>query len=117
MLPKQYRLKSTADFQKIYRNGMKYRGKYGMLIALSPAPHNESSTDVPPQFGFVVSKKIGNAVTRHKMTRWLRSIITEFMAENPEYGANCKYSYVAYEMPQEIASLKKELIESLKLAS
>ena len=43
-----------------------------MLVSLK-------SENVNPEFGFVVSKKIGNSVKRHKMTRRLRNISREMI--------------------------------------
>lgn len=129
MLPKKNRLASEKDFQTIYRHGMKYRGKYGMLIALPPRssvedfPSRGRNSSLAPdiqngvahetvgnaQFGFVVSKKIGNAVVRHKMARWLRNIVMEQMRLDPGFAPGYKFSYVAYEMPEDFSLFKEEL--------
>ncbi|NTV77823.1 MAG: ribonuclease P protein component [Clostridiales bacterium] len=72
MLPKKYKL-PAKDFRYVYSKGLKFRGQYGMLVALA-----SSST---PKFGFVLNKKVGNAVQRHRMTRLLRVIVMELVQE------------------------------------
>ena len=69
MLPKKHRL-SAKEFPLLYKKGFKSKGEYVMLVCLE---NNTSST----LFGFVVSKKIGNSVKRHRMTRLLRAISME----------------------------------------
>lgn len=122
MLQRQFRLSNTKDFDLIYRSGIKHRGKFGMLIALKPsrAKNNQSEGDghreMPPQFGFVVSKKVGNAVVRHKLTRWLREITTSYVREFPEFALGFKFSYVAFEMPATFSDLESEYRSLLKRA-
>lgn len=107
MLPRQYRLTSNNDFQTIYKNGRKVRGTYGMLIGLK--------ADVPhPQFGFVVKKKIGNAVKRHKMTKRLRHIIIDSIKELQIDDLSMKFQYIAFEYTDDFAKLTEEFKSQLK---
>lgn len=107
MLNKKYRL-PVNQFPVVYKNGRKVRGKYGMLIAL------KMEKTPTPQFGFVVSKKIGGAVQRHRFTRILRVAVSESIKEM-ELG-NCGYlfQYVAFEFCDSKDIIKKEIQNQLK---
>ena len=97
MLSRKNRLNKN-HFQHLYNYGRKFRGEYGMLIA-------EKREDLPQaQFAFVVSKKIGNAVQRHKMTRLLREIAREQI----EKGKGVESIYIAYKYCNEYEKLEKD---------
>ena len=70
MLPKENRL-NQKYIKTLYEQGIKFRGEFGMLIVKEYLDTKET------QFLFIVSKKIGNAVQRHRMTRLLREITKE----------------------------------------
>jgi len=59
------RIRKRNDFFKLYKSGKRYRGKYFNLIYLFN-DFNHSRVAV------VVAKKIGNAVFRIKIKRWMR---------------------------------------------
>ncbi|PKN02463.1 ribonuclease P protein component [Candidatus Dojkabacteria bacterium HGW-Dojkabacteria-1] len=104
MLPKKYRLE-PKNLQKIYKEGKKFRGEYGMLVVKELNINN-------PQFAFVVSKKIGNAVQRHKMTRLLRQITTEFLTKVED--SKLASQYIAFKYSDNYEELKKEYLKQLK---
>ena len=66
MLPSINRL-DRKEFTTLGRLNKKFKGEYGMIAV-------EKSSSPTSKFGFIVSKKIGNAVARHRMTRLLREI-------------------------------------------
>lgn len=101
MLPKKYRL-PAKEFQSLYKNGYKAKGEYGMLIS---APNNVQH----PQFGFVVSKKIGNAVYRHRMTRLLRGISIEVVKNFEMEDTGRSFQYIAFKFCNEYKILKDEI--------
>lgn len=107
MLPKKYRL-SAKDFRYVYSRGMKYRGKYGMLVA--------SPSSTTSRFGFVLNKKIGNAVQRHRMTRLLRVIVIELVKELELDNYKYNFEYVAFEFCNIKEDLKTELTNQLQSA-
>lgn len=58
------RLKKNADFARVYSRGKSYGCKNLVIYYL---PSNESF-----RAGFSVSKKVGNAVTRNRIRRYLK---------------------------------------------
>lgn len=58
-------LKKNRDFQKVYQKGRSYANKYLVMYVLP----NDTQTN---RFGISVSKKVGNSVVRHHLTRQLR---------------------------------------------
>ena len=58
-------LKKNRDFQYVYRNGKSFANKYlVMYIVENNQPIN--------RLGISVSKKVGNSVIRHRVTRLIR---------------------------------------------
>ena len=58
-------LKKNRDFQKVYRKGRSLANKYLVMYIL------ENGTD-RNHLGISVSKKVGNSVVRHHLTRLVR---------------------------------------------
>jgi ribonuclease P protein component len=61
------RIRKKKDFILLYKRGRRYRGKYFTLV-FQPNELDFSRMAV------VASKKIGNAVKRNKVKRWLRTL-------------------------------------------
>ena len=60
-------IKKNSQFQDIYRNGTSYANKLLVMYVMR-------SGDTGNQIGISVSKKVGNSVVRHHITRLLREI-------------------------------------------
>ena len=58
-------LKKNRDFQNVYRKGKSYANKYFVMYVLK----NETEQN---RIGISVSKKVGNSVIRHHLTRLIR---------------------------------------------
>ena len=58
-------LKKNIDFQKVYKSGKSYANKYLVMYVL------ENGTDIT-RIGISVSKKVGNSIVRHRLTRLIR---------------------------------------------
>ena len=58
-------LKKNIDFQNVYKNGKSYVNKYLVMYVL------ENNTD-KNRLGISASKKVGNSVIRHRITRLVR---------------------------------------------
>ena len=58
-------LKNNSDFQKVYKRGKSFANRYFVMYVLE----NESDGN---RLGISVSKKVGNSVIRHHLTRLVR---------------------------------------------
>lgn len=58
-------LKKNRDFQNVYRKGKSYANRYFVMYVLK----NETEKN---RLGISVSKKVGNSVIRHHVTRLIR---------------------------------------------
>lgn len=58
-------LKKNKDFQLVYRNGKSYANKHLVMYLL------ENNKDIN-RIGISVSKKVGNSIIRHHLTRLIR---------------------------------------------
>ena len=58
-------LKKNKDFQKVYKKGKSYANKYLVMYVLKNDLEKNS-------IGISVSKKVGNRVIRHHLTRLIR---------------------------------------------
>ncbi|MBR5316598.1 MAG: ribonuclease P protein component [Lachnospiraceae bacterium] len=58
-------LKRSADFQKVYKEGKSYANRYLVMYVLK----NQTEQN---RLGISVSKKVGNSVVRHRVTRLIR---------------------------------------------
>jgi len=68
------RIRSKRDFLFLFKEGKRYKDKYFNLIYL---PNSLSFS----RMAVIISKKVGNAVTRNKMKRWMRDLFRR----NKEY--------------------------------
>ena len=58
-------LKKNRDFQEIYRKGKSYANRYLVMYVMDTGRHDT-------RIGISVSKKVGNSVVRHRITRLIR---------------------------------------------
>lgn len=58
-------LKKNRDFRKVYQNGKSFANRYLVMYILEN--HSDSN-----HIGISVSKKVGNSVVRHRLTRLIR---------------------------------------------
>lgn len=58
-------MKKNRDFQVVYKNGTSYANKYLVMYVL----RNQQKKN---RLGISVSKKVGNSVVRHRVTRLVR---------------------------------------------
>lgn len=60
-------IKKNSEFQKVYRSGTSYANR---LLVMYVMRSGRSDTRI----GISVSKKVGNSVVRHRVTRLIREI-------------------------------------------
>ena len=58
-------LKKNKDFQNVYKHGISYANKYLVMYVLD----NKTRQN---RLGISVSKKVGNSIVRHRLTRLIR---------------------------------------------
>lgn len=58
-------LKKYGDFQRVYKRGKSYANKYLIMYILKEDAQKN-------RIGISVSKKVGNSVVRHRITRLIR---------------------------------------------
>lgn len=58
-------LKKNVDFQAVYKNGNSYANRYLVMYVVE----NETKEN---RLGISVSKKVGNSIVRHRLTRLIR---------------------------------------------
>lgn len=76
---KEHIVKSNLDFQRIIKNNKVFKYKDYIIYV-------EQTNENNYRFGFSVGKKIGHAVTRNKIKRQLRNIVSK---KNYQNGFNC----------------------------
>lgn len=60
-------LKRNQDFQNVYQNGRSYANRYLVMYVLKNGTERN-------RLGISVSKKVGNSVVRHHLTRLIREV-------------------------------------------
>lgn len=71
------KLGSNMEFKKVYRQGRSKANKYLVMYVVK-------GQSVPSRYGFSVSKKVGNSVQRHHITRLLREAVRKYDANLTE---------------------------------
>lgn len=70
--PRRFRLGDNRNYRFVYRRGKSYPSKNLVLIHLKGRDQ---------KFGFSVSSKVGNAVTRNRIRRYLREDVREMRTQ------------------------------------
>ena len=97
-------IKKNSDFQNIYRNGKSYANR---LLVMYVMRNGEESN----QLGISVSKKVGNSVVRHHITRLLREIF-RLNGDRLKTGLNSVVRHHIARLMREIFRLNNEKIET-----
>jgi len=66
-------MNGRGEFQRVRAEGRAYPGRY-LVLSLLPAP----DLPVPFRFGIILTRKIGNAVTRNRIRRRMKGIFSEW---------------------------------------
>ncbi|WP_460769888.1 ribonuclease P protein component [Mariniluteicoccus flavus] len=73
MLPSRLRMRSSLDFQRTVRQGVR-AGRPTLVVHARRVDVSEVDGTPPVRVGFVVSKGVGNAVVRSRVKRRLRHL-------------------------------------------
>lgn len=88
------------------REGNRVGGQYVVTHAVL---HSE---DAPTRFGYITSKKIGNAVTRNLVNRRLKGVSDEILRETPA-GADIVFRALPKSAGASYAQLRSEIHRQL----
>lgn len=79
-MKKEFRIKKNVEFQQVFKQGKSFANRQ-LVIYYVKKPGQQHF-----RIGISVGKKIGNAVTRNRIKRYLRTSFQELEADlKPEY--------------------------------
>lgn len=109
MMRKEFRVKSNKEFQAIFKKGKSFANRQFVVYFLNKPGQTHF------RIGLSVSKKLGNAVKRNQIKRYIRQAFLELESElQNEYD----YIIIARKPVSEMDffEVKKSLIHVLRLA-
>ncbi len=72
-LPRTMRMSGRGEFQRVRAEGRAFPGRY-LVLSIVPIV----DLPVPFRFAVILTRKIGNAVTRNRIRRRVKGIFSEF---------------------------------------
>ncbi|WP_077215230.1 ribonuclease P protein component [Bacillus dakarensis] len=108
-MKKEYRVKKNKEFQEAFKKGKSFANRQFVVYSLKK-PGQEHF-----RIGLSVSKKLGNAVTRNQIKRYIRQVFLELEEElSNEYD----YIIIARKPASEMNffEIKSSLVHVLKLS-
>lgn len=66
MLQRQYRMQKKTAFQTVFAQGRSYASRHVVIYIFKGSPS---------KYGFIASKKVGNAIKRNRAKRLLREVV------------------------------------------
>ena len=106
MLAKANRITSADDYRVIVRRGAKVAGAHTVSYVRS----RESGTDA--RFGFIVSKKVGNAVRRNLVRRRLKAVCHDALVGGVR-GVDVVVRALPGAADAEFGTLRSEVLDAL----
>ena len=112
MLPPEHRLRSTSLFGETVRRGKK-KGTRTVVVYL----YVQGGTFTGgPRMGLVVSKAVGNAVTRHAVSRRLRHVTASVLQDPQDATLEPGACLVLRALPAAATASSKELEADVRRA-
>lgn len=109
----------AADFEQAVRRGVR-SGRDTLVVHLTTQTDHDASG---PVVGFVVSKAVGNAVTRNLVKRRLRNLVRDRLGELPEgtdivvralpASASCAYARLGNDLDSALAGARRRARQRL----
>jgi ribonuclease P protein component len=108
-MKRTFRIKKNAEFQEVFKKGKSVANRQFVVYALK---RNEQANF---RIGLSVSKKIGNAVTRNQIKRYLRQTFLEL---SDQIHKDVELIIIARKpaATMKFAEIKSSMIHVLKLA-
>ncbi|WP_286923229.1 MULTISPECIES: ribonuclease P protein component [Lysinibacillus] len=108
-MKKRQRVKKNEDFQRVFKNGKSFANRQFVVYFLM----KEEQTEF--RIGLSVSKKLGNAVTRNQIKRYIRQSIHEL---KDELKPNIDYVIIARQpaATMDFHDVKQSLQHVLRIA-
>ncbi|SIT87048.1 ribonuclease P protein component [Edaphobacillus lindanitolerans] len=106
---KHQRVKKNEDFQKVFKKGKSFANRQFVIYSLRKEDQQEF------RVGISVSKKIGNAVTRNRIKRYVRQTILELgddLRPDMDYIIIARHQAAAIDFH----TTKKSLIHVMRIA-
>jgi ribonuclease P protein component len=69
--PRARRVRKRLDYLRIQNQGRRYSTAHFLVFAM-PSSRPPAGSTTPTRFGVTVSRKVGDAVTRNRVKRWIR---------------------------------------------
>ena len=98
--PKRRRLSRSAEFERVYRQGRAKSNRFLVLYAFARDRERDDATADGPRLGLSVSRRVGGAVDRTRVKRFLREA---FWAEIERLPEGSDYVVVARPESRELA--------------
>ncbi|PJI91070.1 ribonuclease P protein component [Luteimicrobium subarcticum] len=112
MLPAPHRLRRSDEFGRTVRHGVR-AGRSTLVVHVAPDPGSETA-----KVGFVVSKAVGNAVTRNLVKRRLRAASADLVPDLTEVAvvvralpasSDARYDQLAGDLRSAVAAAYRRL--------
>ena len=84
-LPRQRRVRRRAEYVAIQTQGRRLGGSFSLLFA---QPGAAAERTAPARLGITVSRKVGNAVVRNRVKRWVRECCRRVLQHEVPPGWN-----------------------------
>ncbi len=107
MLARTNRLLTAADFRGVLRRGKRH-SMSSMTVSIVTTPESSSA-----RFGFVVTKKVGNAVVRNLVRRRLKAAARE-LVDAGLVGVDVVARVLPGSVDRDWATLRHELVMTVK---
>ncbi|MGG3448829.1 MULTISPECIES: ribonuclease P protein component [Bacillaceae] len=108
-MKKSFRIKKNDDFQMVFSKGKSFANRQFVVYM------HEKKQNVPFRIGLSVSKKVGNAVVRNRIKRYIRQ---SFMDLKTDVSPGYEFIIIARKPAADMTcnEVKSSLMHVLKLA-